>query len=262
MGMSFTLSPDGRRIARGNPLGPNRNLWIDDLERGTTSRFTFGDNDSFPQWSPDGKRVVYSSGLPKHNIFWKSVDDGGAGERLSTSDQDQFPHSFTPDGKLLVYVDYDPASGADIWILPLEGDRKPRPFLRTPFSENYPQISPDGKWIAYESNESGRFEVFVQPFPSGGRKWQASTDGGKSAHWSRDGRSLFYRNRNAMMTASWQPENETVAKPKIVFQGDYEPIYAVRPGGGFVMMQLIQDSAHTQMNLVTNWREELARRVN
>jgi len=262
MSLFFTLSRDGRRIARSNPAGPNRDLWVHDLDRGTTSRLTYGNNDSNPVWSPDGKRIAYSSGLPKPNLFWKPADGSEAEERLVTSANDQFPSSFSPDGKLLAYFEFDPVTGADIWVLPLEGDRKPLPFLKTPFSESYPVFSPDGKWIAYESNESGKYEIFVQSFPSPGRKFQVSTEGGRMPQWSRDGRSLYYRNRNALMAASLQLESSSVAKPKALFEGSYELVYAVAPNGSFVVIQIERESAPTHMNLVLNWREELARRVN
>ena len=143
----------------------------------------------------------------------------------------------------------------------MEGYRKPRPFLKTPYSEDFGVISPYGKWLAYESNETGKYEVFVQPFPAGGRKWQVSTEGGRWPRWSRDGRSLFYRNRNAMMSVSVQLESGSVAKPKSLFEGSYELIYEVAPDGRFMMMPIYQESAPTEMNLIVNWRDELGRRV-
>jgi Tol biopolymer transport system component len=261
LSLFFSLAQDGRRLARSNPMGPNRDIWVHDLDRGTASRLTYGNNDSNPVWTSDGKRIAYSSGLPKPNLHWRLADGSGPEERLSTSSNDQYPNAFSPDGKLLLYSELDPSSGSDIWVLPLEGDRKPWAFLKTPYSEGYGVFSPDGKWLAYQSNESGRYEIFVQPFPAGGRKWQVSTEGGQVPHWSRDGRSLFYRNRNAVMAVSMQLEGGVVAKPKTLFEGAYEIVYAVAPDGRFVMNPTTKEGAITQMSLVVNWRDELGRQL-
>ncbi len=268
MSLFFQLSPDGKRLARSNPAGPNRDIWIHDLARNTASRLTYRDNSSYPIWTPDGTRVVFSSGLPDPNLYWKSADGSGAEERLTTSPSAQYPGAFTPDGKTLVFVQNRPSAGSDLWILPVEGDRTPRPFLETPFSESEPALSSDGKWLAYQSNESGVFEVYVQSFPVGGRKWQISTDGGRWPLWARNGREIFYRNRNGMMAAAVTPEpggsapGLTVDKPRLLFQGSFEDVYSLTPDERFVVIQIDSDeSAPTEVHIVLDWVEELKRRV-
>ena len=267
MSLFFQLSPDGKRLARSNPAGPNRDIWIHDLDRNTATRLTYRDNSSYPIWTPDGTRVVFSSGLPDPNLYWKSADGSGAEERLTTSPRAQFPGSFTPGGKSLVFIENRPSEGADLWILPLEGDRTPRPFLQTPFNESEPAVSPDGRWLAYQSNESGAVEVYVQSFPTGGRKWQISTDGGRWPLWARNGREIFYRNRNRMMAAAVSPEPAggtglTVGQPGLLFEGAFEDVYSLTPDERFVVIQIDSDeSAPTDVHVVVDWLEELKRRV-
>jgi eukaryotic-like serine/threonine-protein kinase len=139
----------------------------------------------------------------------------------------------------------------------------------TPFAETNAAVSPDGRWFAYESNESGRFEVYVQAFSSGGRKWQVSTNGGRWAKWSRDGKELFFRAQNSMMAAAVRapsnaggaPELE-IDKPRMLFQGAYEEVYTVMPDGRFAVIQIdTSQSAPTNIQIVLNWAEELRRRV-
>jgi serine/threonine protein kinase len=269
MSLFFSLSPDGKRLARSNPTGPKRDIWIHDLERGTAMPLTHRDNSSFPIWTGDGKRVAFSSGLPDSNIFWKAADGSGTDEQLTVSRHTQFANSFSPDGKVLAFVEYS-GSGSDIWIQPLEGDRTPRPFTQTPFTETEASFSPDGKWLAYHSNESGRFEIYVQAYPAGGRKYQVSTDGGRWAQWARNGREIFYRTQNRMMTAAVGVERVSgtsdmelqIGKPRLLFEGSYEDIYSVTPGGDFVLIRIdSSENAPTRIEVVLDWIEELKRRV-
>jgi eukaryotic-like serine/threonine-protein kinase len=264
MSLYYQVSPDGKRLVRSNPAGPNRDIWVHDLERGTATRLTYGDNSSRPIWTPDGKRIAFSAGLPDANIFWKLADGTGSDERLTKSPHTQFAGAFSPDGKLLVYVENHPASGSDIWVLPMEGDRTPRPFLQTPFVENEVALSPDGHWLAYQSNESGRYEIYVQPFPSGGRKIQVSTEGGGTAQWSRNGREIFYRSQNRMMAVALRfPAVEGVSdveveKPRVLFEGGYEPVFSLTPDERFVMIRnLTDDFAPTEVQVVLDWIADL-----
>jgi len=265
MSLYYQVSPDGKRLVRSNPAGPNRDIWIHDLERDTATRLTYGDNSSRPIWSPDGKRIAFSAGLPDANIYWKAADGTGNMERLTTSPHTQFAGAFSPDGKLLVYVENDPASGSDIWVLPLEGDRTPRPFLETSFVESEPALSPDGHWLAYQSNESGRFEIYVQPFPSSGRKFQISTEGGGIAQWSRNGHEIFYRNQNRMMAVTVRPGASSeleVEKPRVLFEGSYETVFSITPDDRFVMIRnLMEEFAPAEVNVVLGWIDELRRTV-
>jgi serine/threonine-protein kinase len=268
MSLYYQVSPDGKRLVRSNPAGPNRDIWIHDLERDTATRLTDGDNSSRPIWTPDGKYVAFSAGLPDANIFWKAADGTGNEERLTTSPHTQFAGSFSPDGKLLVYIEYHPTSAPDIWMVSLEGDRTPRKFLQTPYVENEVALSPDGRWLAYQSNESGRFEIYVQPFPSGGRKLQISTDGGSTPQWSRNGREILYRNQSRMMAVAVRPGQASTAsavelvadKPLALFEGGYEPVFSLTPDDRFVMIRnLTEEVRPTAVQVVLGWVDELKR---
>src|SRR5262249_13251299 len=150
-------------------------IWVYDLSRDTLTRLTFEGVNVNAQWSPDGKRIFFNSsrGGGALNIYSKLADGTGPEERLTTSQNLQRPAGTTPDGKFLMYTEQAPKTTSDIWVLPLEGDRKPRLYLQTPFSEQTPRISPDGRWVAYLSDESGRNDIYVRPFPNAnGGKWQ------------------------------------------------------------------------------------------
>ena len=262
------FSPDGQRIA----VVTDGQIWLYDLSRETLTRFTFdGNTNSRPVWTPDGKRIAfYSTKDGPLNLFWQLADGSGGLEKLATSDFINVPDSFSPDGQLLAFHEANPKSGEDIIVLRLT-DRKVQPFLRTPFNEADPRFSPDGRWIAYMSDESGRSEIYVQPYPGPGGKWQISTDGGTEPVWNRNGRELFYRNGNKMMAVeiTTQP-NFALGNPRVLFEGPYVlatvPIsnYDVSPDGRrFLMVKPTEQAqaAPTQINVVLNWFEELKRRV-
>jgi Tol biopolymer transport system component len=208
------LAPDGTRVAAHRHDGNGGDIWVTDLSRSTTSRFTFdaSQENSSPIWSPDGTRIVYGSiRNGKWGLYQKLANNAGTEEQLVESDASTLPVSWSPDGNVIVYEVLDPTTvSSDLWVVRLSGDRpsassgrpepaegrKPSPLLHTPFSESHGQISPDGKWLAYYSNETGRTEVYVQPFPSGAGKWQISTSGGLLPRWRRDGQELFYMSQN------------------------------------------------------------------
>ncbi len=281
------LSPDGRRVAVTIQEQESQ-VWLYDLVRETLTRLTFGGNtNNNPSWTPDGKRIAFeSSKQGPLNIFWQLADGSGGLERLTTSEYPQVPHSWSPDGQLLAFAEVTPSTGYDIWILPM-GDplpssgqvpsagsgqvRKAQPFLRTRFDEAVPRFSPDGRWLAYVSNESGQSEIYVQPYPGPGGKWQISTEGGKEPVWNRNGRELFYRTSDKMMAVeiTTQP-NFSVGKPQMLFEGRYlptpvtSPNYDVSPDGQrFLMLKPAEQAqaAPTQINVVLNWFEELKQKV-
>ena len=173
------------------------------------------------------------------------------------------------DGRFFIFEETTANSGRDIWLLPLEGERKPRPLLQTRFYEASPRLSPDGRWLAYASDESGRFEVYVQPFPGPGGKWQISTDGGATPIWARDGKELFYRSGNRVMAVDITGgQTFSAGTPKLLFEGPYHwsvtisVDYDVAPDGRFLMIKPTEQAlALTQINVVLNWFEELKRRV-
>jgi serine/threonine-protein kinase len=266
------LSPDGRRVAVAIEEQDSQ-IWLYDLSRESLTRLTFeGKTNSNPVWTPDGKRIAFVSNRegPLLNVFWQLADGSGGLERLAGGEYLHFPVSWSPDGQLLGFVEVNPATGYDIWVLRLS-DRKAQPFLRTPFTESVPRFSPDGRWLAYISNESGRYEIYVQPYPGPGGKWQISTEGGTEPTWNPNGRELFYRSGDKMMAVDIATQPSFAAgTPRVLFEGRYElspattPNYDVSPDGQrFLMLKPAEasEAAPTQINVVLNWFEELKRRV-
>ena len=155
-------------------------------------------------------------------LFWQLADGSGGLERLLTTPYYRVAYSWSPDGRLLTFEEVAPTTGGDSWVLQLS-DRKARPVLQTPAFEDAPQFSPDGHWIAYASDESGRRDIYVQPYPGPGGKWQISTDGGNEPQWNRNGRELFYRNGDKMMATAVQTKPTlAAAKPNLLFERHYE----------------------------------------
>jgi eukaryotic-like serine/threonine-protein kinase len=199
------VSPDGKRVAVSDQGGASSGIWVYDIPRGTTMRLTYS-TDRSPLWTPDGKRIVYM--VESNRAFaikWKPADGSGAEETLlGAQSYTQVPVSWSPDGKFLAYtsVGGPTFSGVRIWILPLEGKREPQEFVKTGTIPGAARFSPDGHWIAYGSNESGRPEVYVQPFPGPGGKWQISSEGGNWPVWARSGGELFYLNGSKIMSVA------------------------------------------------------------
>jgi eukaryotic-like serine/threonine-protein kinase len=265
------LSPDGRRVIVAID-DEGAQTWLYDFSRETLIRLTFGGTvNQAPVWSPDGKRLVFQSNREGSLSLFSQLADGSGGlERLTTSESSPAANSWSSDGQLLAFVDVDPTSGWAIWVLRLS-DRKAQPFLQAAFNGNAPRFSPDGHWLAYASDETGHFEVYVQPYPGPGGKWQISADGGMEPMWNPNGRELFYRSGRKMMAVeiATQP-GFTAGKPRVLFEGDYVPTplqfpnYDVSPDGQrFLMLKPSEQeaAAPTQINVVLNWFEELKQRV-
>jgi eukaryotic-like serine/threonine-protein kinase len=259
---SLSLSPDGRRLALTIEAA-NDQIWVYDLERSTLSPQTLRWNNNYAIWTPDGSRLTFSStrGKPS-NLFWQPADGSGPAERLTTSANWQFAQAWSPDGKTLVFLE-----GGDVWILQLDGDRKPRPFLHGPFNESQARLSPNGRWLAYVSDESGREQVYVTPFPGSGGRWPISTDGGSDPVWARNGRELFYRNGDRMMAVTVTSDATfSATKPKLLFEAKALPdpwrTYDVTPEGEFLMIEPGEsDTPPAQINVVLNWLQEIRPRV-
>jgi Tol biopolymer transport system component len=240
------------------------------LDRGTLTRLTFAHaDDGNALWSPDGTQVAFGSNrYGQFNLYSKPVD--GSGEAIQLTDHQEYTmgSSWSPDGTRLAFQKERPEHGSDIWMLPLDGE--PEMFLGTPFDEGRPAFSPDGRWLAYDSDESGRTEVYVLPYPGQGGKVQVSAGGGRGPLWARSGRELFYRNGNKMMAVAVSTEPElSLSKPEVLFERPYRFLssrwqfidYDVAPDGEhFVMVQEVADDpGPSQLNVVLNWFEELKR---
>jgi len=266
------LSPDSSRAAV-EVDGGARTTWIYDVARKTRTRF-FYEEGTWPLWTPDSRQIVfYSRRAGTRGLFWKPAGGSGAEEQLVVTQADfAVPVSFSPDGRFLAFVESRPSTGYDIGVLPLEGARTPQPFLQTRFNESTPMVSPDGRWLAYTSNESGRNEIYVQPFPTPGEKVQISRNGGADPVWAANGRELFFRGGDRMQAVPVQTNAGFVAgNPVELFDeraygkllrgpvpmGSYD---VTADGLHFLMIKALAP-APTQINVVVNWFEELKRLV-
>jgi Tol biopolymer transport system component len=204
---ALAISPDGRRVAVGvadNKAG-SIHLWIEDLGGQPPLRVTYSAGAEFaPVWSPDGRQIVFAQdpGNGSVRLRLKKVGDTGDGEDLLAPTNFQIPHDWSSDGRFLLYTDDDPKTHNDIWVLPMDGDRKPVPFLRTSFEESDARMSPDGRSIANVSDESGRSEVYAASFPTGAGRRRVSVEGGSQPRWRRDGRELFFLAADARLMAA------------------------------------------------------------
>jgi len=265
----LSLSPDGAHVAIMNALYPPLwEIWVSDLGRGTLDRLTFskpGDRAYDPVWTPDGKQVIYSDcDETSCRIMSRPADGSGTQELLFSGNDFMNPMSCSPDGKLLVFArqlkEYN-----DLWVLTLAGEHKARPLIESSFDTVEAQISPDGRWIAYASKESGRKEVYAQPFPDLGGKWQISTEGGGEPRWSHDGRELFYSNGDKMMVVEIEAQaGFAPGSPRLLFDQPYQhgmesAKYDVAPDGQhFVMLKMDEaQSTQLQLRVVLNWGQEV-----
>ena len=237
------------------------------------SRLTFEGDNRDPIWSADGRRVIYSSSRNgRKGIFWKPVGGPGGEEELLDSAMQLFPSSVSMDGRFVIYDVAGWVESAGIYILPLQGERKAKLLFKERSAGNE-AISPDGKWLAYESTESGRNEVYVRSFDSGAGKWQVSTDGGTHAWWSANGRELFFRSVNgrtetggSLMSVTVSPSSEfTASPPQPLFpfscvQSGHD--YGVMPDGQhFICIKEPESETKAmQVNVILNWASELEKK--
>jgi serine/threonine-protein kinase len=272
------LSPDGTRVAL-DVLDQQRDIWIWDFNRRTMTRLTF-DRGAWPVWTPDGHRIVFASGpTGRGGLFWRAADGSGVEERLTTSSSVQVPNSFSPDGRSLVLMEQTPTTGDDLRVLTLKAPSggggtvypETTPLIHTPALERAGDISPDGHWIAYYSNESGQNQVYVRPFPGVDEgRWQISTNGGSRPAWAGNGRELFYLdNDTALMAVSVQTaptfsaNNPTKLFDGLWYAGQAGRTYDVSRDGQRFLMITTGDPTSASANIVVvlHWLEELKRRV-
>jgi serine/threonine-protein kinase len=254
------LSPDGRHLAI--TIGwTTHELWVYDLTRDSRRRLTFGVDTHDPVWSTDGSRIV----LGGRALYWKLADGSGGTERLLDTEFGAEPTSWSPDGQILLYTLHHPDTQHDIWVLPAGGEATP--FLVEPFDQRGARFSPDGKWVAYQSSESGSFQIYVTRYPGAGARWQISTDGGTEPIWSADGSELFYRSGDEFTVASVSATPEfRVGRPASLFN---KPLwsyagrrsYDVHPDGERFILELDERAAPapTHVVVVLNWFEDLKR---
>jgi hypothetical protein len=265
------LSPDGSKAAVEIFAGAQGigDIWIFDLTRGTSTRLTFGPfSQGNPVWSSDGKTVYYASGSGEVYIVAKAAD-GSTAERIVLQDKGtiEIPDGFSPDGRYLIYERKVPQNETTyhLWALPLFGDGKPFPIVKSTFDERFSAISPDGKWMAYQSNESGRWEIYITAFPGGGAKWQVSSVGGNAAKWRGDGKEIFYLDPSDNLVAVDVNASSSAVQlgtPHTLFQAigiqrEYGPFDVSADGKKFLINSGNLKEGSDPFTLVQNWPAEL-----
>jgi eukaryotic-like serine/threonine-protein kinase len=274
--VTLTLSPDGSRAAAqlgssGPTSGGRGNIWLVDLVRGGRTRFTYTQNgsDAYAAWSPDGTRIAFSSSRGGHfDLYQYAANGAGEDEPLLKSDTDKYVKDWSRDGRFLLFDQANSENRRDLWVLPMDGagERKPIPFLRTEFSQRTARFSPDGRWIAYQSTESGQSEIYVRPFPppaGGGGKWMISQGGGLEPRWRRDGKELFFVATDGQLMASEVAFSNTAFQattPKALFKAQTVQGWDVSADGTKFLFPITRgETAPVPFTVVLNWTALLNR---
>jgi Tol biopolymer transport system component len=275
--VDFRLSPEETSVAASlvHPKAGTVDIWITDLARGNRSRFSSGEAlTASVAWSGDGSRLVYRNnnrdGGAANQFFRRSAGGGGAEEVLLTLETARaaqirganlVPTDCTPDGAHILFIVSAPDSGNDLWVLPLAGDRKPFRYLATPAEEMHGNFSPDGHFVAYTSNESGRYEVYVETFPRSDQRWPVSTNGGYEPRWRADGREIYYLSEDRKLMAVSVDARPSFGVPMPLFQtrvpsgvsANRTHYVPSRDGKRFLVNAQIGDSSPTPITIVLNW---------
>ena len=271
------VSPDGKRVAVAIQSGKNFDIWVYDTQRNTSTRLTFGGSNRSPVWSPDGRRIAYSTAFgPGDNTARKSrvliieADGGGVPKAFPLNADRNYVNCWSRDGSTLIVTVPQEGMGWDLWAVPVNGDRAPWAFLSTNFDESFASLSPDGKWIAYISNETGTAQVYVRPFPRGEGKWQMSTDAATRPEWSADGRTLYYSTQRAIMAVPVQGLKTLTAGAPRIFVRDFHGLsvesavsFNVLPDGKHVLVTIPKEGndVYQQINVVVHWFDEIQDRM-
>jgi Tol biopolymer transport system component len=268
-----SLSPDEKQVAiLRATLTSASDIWLVDLSRQSSSRFTFDPAmDTNPVWSPDGSRIVFSSDRSgEFDLYWKPSNGAGNEELLLKSDNPKFVTDWSNDGRFILYQESAANRMADLWALPLFGDKKPFPIIQSNFRESQAKFSPDGRWIAYVSDESGSAQVYVQNFPTAGRKLMVSINGGFQPRWRRDGKELFYfgtDNKLMAVQVKTNGDDFEAGSPSSLFQASLIPPIPIggsaaevtHDGQRFLINVLVDESSSSPAIVVQNWTASLKR---
>jgi len=263
---ALRLSSDGRYVAVQVHACID-SIWLYAMDRGTLTRLTSEWDNIIPVWDPSGREIAVSSARASaYNLYKLAADGGGQAERLAKSDYTQVPTSWSPYGSVLAFHELRVETGADVFLLSLSGDREPKPFLNGRPNEMFAAFSPSGTWIAYQSDETGRFEIYLRRYPDGGSLRQVSTDGGTYAVWNPNGRELFYRSNDKIMSVAVETEGDlALGRPAVLYEKRYGrsafSTFAVTPDGQrFIDLDdSVAEPAPTYLVLVQNFGEELKR---
>jgi Tol biopolymer transport system component/tRNA A-37 threonylcarbamoyl transferase component Bud32 len=259
-----SLSPDGKRLAFDFSKGNQAiDIWIRDLARGVSSRFTFdAAEERDPVWAPDGRSLVYSLQRKNADLMQKDASGTREAELLLASDEDKYASDWSRDGRYLLYISRGKDTGFDLWALPMSGDKKPIPVAKTQFNELFGTFSPDGRFVTYPSNESGQMEIYVQEFPEPRNKWQVSTKGGNEPFWSGSGQEIFYRTPDATVMAvpvKTSAGSFDAGVPHALFKTRFASVTArarFRPtpdGQRFLVLAPLKQETVSPTTVVLNW---------
>jgi Tol biopolymer transport system component/tRNA A-37 threonylcarbamoyl transferase component Bud32 len=266
------LSPDGNRVVvtSGEAGGGDaEDLWIHDLERGVASRLTFDPaSDIAPVWSPDGSRIAFSSMRrtgATYDLYLQDTTGAGSATELLAGDQQLIAADWSSDGRYLICSVYDAGTSWDVWVVSVDGSDGAIPVVATEFAESRPSFSPDGTWIAYQSNESDQWEIYVREFPGPGGRWQVSTNGGTDPHWSHDGREIFYLDADEQLTSvavrttpDFRAELPQTLFDAQVFPGTFRSRYTVSADGErFLLLSRTETQTYPPLTVVMNWTAAL-----
>jgi len=275
------ISPDGKRVALDiiDPQTGNMDIWIYESSGGIATRLTSDPAfDALPSWSPDGRQIVFNSTRKGYSDLYQKVSSGAGEETILQSElgrtkypelgRTKYPTDWSRDGQFILYQAVDATTNLELWVLPTGGSRKPIPFIKTTFGVSHGQFSPDGRWVAYASNESGKWEIYVAAFPGRGGNWKVSTAGGSEPRWRRDGKELFYLAPDGALMAVEVKEGPTfdagVAKPLFqtqvrqqVSSVDLFSYDVSADGQRFLVNTDVGDVTSPTLTIVLNWAAEL-----
>jgi Tol biopolymer transport system component len=263
---TFRISPEGGRLAV-QTTGGTADVWTFDFDRAAFARLTTSANNAFPSWTHDGRGLTFASDRSGTLMMLSQPADGSRDAQVLAGSEGATPEEWSPDGRILAFDRFGAETGTDLWLLPMDGDRLPRAFLQTPYEEWGLRFSPDGRWVAYVSDESGRYEVYVRPFPGPGGKYQISSEGGEEPVWHPNGRELIFRNGQKWMGVAVGTEAGFSAQtPQKIFEGPYINVAGfsydiAHDGSRFLVLKGQEQPPVSSLNIVIDWIDEVRRRV-